>query len=104
MPFSSHAYGEYFLETTLKGHLAVNVLPKKIEVVGYSGYKANERPLYFVLDEERLHVQNIIDRWYGVEHDYFKVTADDGKVYLLKWQRSVDLWFVEKILDRLGKH
>jgi hypothetical protein len=26
--------------------LAVNVLPKKIEVVGYSGYKANERPLY----------------------------------------------------------
>jgi hypothetical protein len=82
--------------------LAVNVLPKKIEVVGYSGYKANERPLYFVLDEERLHVQNIIDRWYGVEHDYFKVMADDGKVYLLKWQRSVDLWFVERILDKLG--
>ena len=25
---------------------------KKIEVVAYSGYKANERPLYFVLDGE----------------------------------------------------
>lgn len=79
----------------------MSVLPKKIEVVGYSGYKANERPLCFVLDGERLLVQNIIDRWYGVEHDYFKVVADDGKVYLLKWHRSLDLWFVEKILDRL---
>ena len=75
--------------------------PKKIEVVAYSGYKANERPLYFVLDGERLHVREVIDKWYGVDHDYFKVEADDGKVYLLKWQRSMDLWFVEKILDRL---
>ena len=78
--------------------------PKKIEVVAYSGYKANERPLYLVLDEERLEVKNTIDRWFGVEHDYFKVLADDGKVYLLKWHRTLDLWFVEKILERLGKH
>ena len=78
--------------------------PKKIEVVAYSGYKANERPLYLVLDEERVGVKNTIDRWYGVEHDYFKVLADDGKVYLLKWHRTLDLWFVERILERLGKH
>jgi hypothetical protein len=78
--------------------------PKKIEVVAYSGYKANERPLYLVLDEERLEVKNIIDRWYGVEHDYFKVLADDGKVYLLKWHRTLDLWFLERILERLGRH
>ena len=78
--------------------------PKKIEVVAYSGYKANERPLYLVLDEQRLEVKNTIDTWYGVEHDYFKVLAEDGKVYLLKWHRSLDLWFVEKILERLGKH
>jgi hypothetical protein len=78
--------------------------PKKIEVVAYSGYKANERPLYLVLDEVRLEVKNTIDRWYGVEHDYFKVLADDGKVYLLKWHRTLDLWFVERILEKLGKH
>ena len=78
--------------------------PKKIEVVAYSGYKANERPLYLVLDEQRLEVKNTLDTWYGVEHDYFKVLADDGKVYLLKWHRSLDLWFIEKILERLGKH
>jgi len=77
--------------------------PKKIEVVAYSGYKANERPLYFVLDEEKLEVKNTIDKWYGVEHDYFKVLADDGRVYLLKWHRTLDLWFVERVLERLGK-
>ncbi len=78
--------------------------PKKIEVVAYSGYKANERPLYLVLDEQRLEVKKTLDTWYGVEHDYFKVLADDGKVYLLKWHRFLDMWFIEKILERLGKH
>lgn len=78
--------------------------PKKIEVVAYSGYKANERPLSLVLNEQRLEVKRTLDTWYGVEHDYFKVLADDGKVYLLKWHRSLDMWFIEKVLDRLGKH
>lgn len=78
--------------------------PKKIEVVAYSGYKANERPLCLILDEQRLGVKRTLDTWYGVEHDYFKVLADNGKVYLLKWHRSLDMWFIEKVLERLGKH
>ena len=78
--------------------------PKKIEVIAYSGYKANERPLYFVMDNRKLEVTNIIDRWYGEEHDYFKVLADDGKVYVLNWQRMADLWFVVRVVERMGKH
>ena len=77
--------------------------PRRIEVVAYSGYKANERPLYFFLDHQKLEVRHIIDRWYGVEHDYFKVLAQDGKVYLLKWDRFLDLWFIERIVERYGK-
>ncbi|MGD2124972.1 MAG: hypothetical protein PVG99_02760 [Desulfobacteraceae bacterium] len=79
-------------------------LAKKIEVVAYSGYKANERPLYFVLDNKKREVAEIIDRWYGVEHDYFKILADDGRVYLLKWHRLLDLWFLVKIFERVGRH
>ena len=79
-------------------------LPTKIEVVSFSGYKANERPLYLIVNERKLDVVNIIDRWYGVEHDYYKVLADDGRVYLLRWHRMHDLWFLVKIIDRLGKH
>ena len=79
-------------------------LPKQIEVVAYSGYKANERPISFVLDGCERDIENIIDRWYGVEHDYFKVVADDGKIYLLRWQRYQDLWFLIKVMERAGKH
>jgi hypothetical protein len=81
-----------------------NSCPRKIEVTGYSGYKANERPLHFSLDGRKRVVQNLIDRWFGPEHDYFKLLADDGKVYLLKYERFRDLWFLEKRMEKLGKH
>lgn len=74
--------------------------PVKIEVVAYSGYKANERPLSFVLEQHRFSVVDVLDRWYGVENDYFKVLADDGKVCLIRWQRALDLWFLVKIMDK----
>ena len=84
--------------------MSAEPFPVKIEVVAYSGYKANERPLYFVLDERRRKVLNVIDRWYGMEHDYFKVLAEDDRVYLLKWHRVLDLWFAMKVFEKLGKH
>ena len=68
----------------------------EIEVNSYSGYKANERPLYFVLEQQKLEVREVKDRWYGRDHDYFKVLADDGRVYLLKWHRFLDIWFLVK--------
>jgi hypothetical protein len=80
----------------------VDQTPVKIEVAAYSGYKANERPLYFVLDQKKLAVVDVVDRWYGEEHDYFKVLADDGKVYLIRWHRLQDLWFLVKIIERTG--
>ena len=73
-------------------------LPQKIEVIAYSGYKANERPLSFILDGRELEVTNIVDRWYGEEHDCFKVLADDGEVYLLRWHRTMDFWSLEKVV------
>ena len=68
-----------FRSKTCESFVSRTVFPMKIEVVAYSGYKANERPLYFVLEQNKLGVVNVVDRWYGVEHDYFKVLAEDGK-------------------------
>ena len=65
---------------------------KHIEVTCYSGHKANERPLSFVLGERKLQVKRIVSRWFGQGHDYFKVLGDDGGVYLLKWHRNRDRW------------
>jgi len=77
---------------------------KKIEVIAYSGYKSNERPLRFVLNDKSVEIKGILDRWYGEEHDYFKVLADDGYVYLLKWHRSLDIWFLVKVIERTDMH
>ena len=79
-------------------------LPRKIEVTAYSGYKANERPLSFTFDDRTLEVRDIIDRWYGVEHDYFKVLAGDGTVYLIRWNRLRDLWFLVRVYEKTGRH
>ena len=76
--------------------------PVKIEVEAYSGYKANERPLSFVLDQKKRVVVNVMDRWYGEEHDYYKVLADDGRIYLIRWHRLLDLWFLVKIMETPG--
>jgi len=72
---------------------------KRIEVNSYSGYRANERPLNFLLDKKRYEVKEILDQWCGQDHDYFKVLADDGLVYLLKWDRYLDIWFFVKLMD-----
>ena len=81
-----------------------NFQVKKIRVTAYSGHKANEKPLNFELDEKKLEVKDILDRWYGLDHDYFKVLADDGKVYLIKWHRILDVWILIKVIERMGRH
>ncbi|MBW1901026.1 MAG: hypothetical protein JRJ20_05260 [Deltaproteobacteria bacterium] len=69
---------------------------REIKVIAYSGYKANERPVYFMLDRNKKTVEEILNRWYGPDHDYFKVLADDGCMYLLKRHRSLDCWYCEE--------
>jgi len=69
---------------------------EKLHVESYSGYKGNERPTLFSLKDRRVGIVDIIDRWYGTDHDFFRVLADDGRVYLLKWHRFTDEWFLVK--------
>ena len=64
----------------------------KIKVECYSGYKANERPLRFSLGERMLEVRELLDRWVGEDADFFKVAADDGNNYILKYDRQKDCW------------
>ena len=68
--------------------------PKRIKVSAYSGFKLNERPLSFFLNERHYKVKQIIDSWRDPDHDIFKVKADDGKEYTLKWNRVLDKWFL----------
>jgi hypothetical protein len=67
-------------------------MPTKILVVGYAGYQAEERPLFFSRGEKKLQVQAMLDQWYGPDHTYFKVLAEDANTYILRYQRADDEW------------
>ncbi len=67
----------------------------KLKVESYSGRKADERPTNFTLHGHTFHVQEVIDRWYGPDHAYYKVRADDSNIYILKHSPYENEWSLE---------
>jgi len=67
-----------------------------VKVECYSGYRVNERPVAFTINEcdytRSFKVREVIDRWFGESADYFKVIADDENIYLLKYDSRQDDW------------
>jgi hypothetical protein len=61
----------------------------RLHVQCYAGGKADERPVRFRLDEREYLVEEIIDQWYGPEHIFFKLRADDSNLYILRQRTSV---------------
>ena len=51
-------------------------MPLPIHVDSYSGYRANERPKQFTLDEQLHEIASIEDRWQEPDAEYFKVSHD----------------------------
>lgn len=66
--------------------------PQRLRVSTHSGYKADERPVAFTLGERTLQVREVVDRWYGEEHAYFKLLAEDGNLYLVRHDTVADEW------------
>ena len=56
----------------------------QVEVVAYSGFRADERPLKLILAGREYRVVELLDKWYGPEETWFKVRTDDGGSYILK--------------------
>ena len=63
-----------------------------IRVECYAGYRADESPLRFFLGDRKIETVEIIDRWVGQDHRYFKVKGDDGAVYILRHDIPADRW------------
>jgi hypothetical protein len=61
----------------------------KVQAECYAGRKAEERPVRFQLDDHEYMIEEVLDSWYGPEHVFFKVRADDGNDYILRHQTSV---------------
>src|ERR1039458_5700766 len=73
----------------------------KAEVVCYSGYKGDERPVRFRLSGQDYFVEELLDQWYGPEEVSFKVRTNDGNVYILRRRSSVPEgeWSLESFRD-----
>lgn len=69
-----------------------------LKVECYSGYKAEERPLRFTARRPSAPTREVIevlDQWYGVGYQCFKVRADDNHLYVLKHSERDDAWTLE---------
>ena len=61
----------------------------KLHVQCYAGWKGDQRPVRFRMDHREYLVEEIIDQWYGPEHIFFKIRADDSNFYILRRCTSV---------------
>ena len=66
-----------------------------IEMECHSGYRADERPVRFVMSGRTYEVIEVEDRWYSPRAAYFRVVASDGNRYVLCHNEGMDLWSLE---------
>lgn len=70
----------------------------KTRVSCYEGYMGEESPRSFSVGDLRLEVVEILDRWRGEGHEYFKLAASDGNRYILRRDRERDEWEIIQFL------
>lgn len=58
----------------------------------YAGHRGEETPRRFFLGERRIEVDEVVDRWFGPDHRYFKVRGDDGATYILRHDTVAGEW------------
>jgi hypothetical protein len=69
---------------------------KRVKVIAYSGYRAEERPMRFELEGKEIMVKEVISEWRDEEGWGFMVTGDDAREYFLKYLEKEDCWSIEK--------
>ena len=73
-----------------------------IVVECYAGYRYPKRPLAFQIRGRNYKVEKMMDRWYGEETHYFKVLAQDQRVYLLCYRPGQDAWTLSGMFPPQG--
>ena len=63
-----------------------------VRVECYAGNRGEETPRRFFLDERRVEVAEVLDRWLAPDHAYFKVRGNDDAVYILRHDDVADAW------------
>jgi hypothetical protein len=64
------------------------------QVECYAGYRGEETPRRIDFGQRAVTVTEVVDRWLGPEHRYFKVRGDDGATYVLRHDANTLSWEV----------
>ena len=70
-----------------------------VRVECYAGYRGEETPRRFHLDQRCIEVVSVRDRWLAPDHRYFKVLGDDGRLYILRHDAETQHWDLSSITD-----
>jgi hypothetical protein len=68
---------------------------KPVQVISYSGYKADESPRLLKIGDTVLPIALIEDRWYSPGETFFRILTQTGDRYLLRHVEAQDVWTLE---------
>jgi hypothetical protein len=61
-------------------------------VVDAREWPGDDEPRAFRIGGRLVGVAEVIDRWLGVDHRYYKLRGDDGAVYIVRHDEQRDAW------------
>lgn len=64
----------------------------ELRVECHAGHRGEETPRRLWLGDRKVEVEEVVDRWYGPDHRYFKLRGDDGALYLVRHDEPADRW------------
>lgn len=74
-----------------------------VRVECYAGYRGEQEPRRFTGSEGAVEVVEIVDRWQGPGHRYFKVKGSDDEVHMLRHDEVSGVWErIPRIVDAGG--
>lgn len=65
-----------------------------VHVQCYAGYRDEETPRRFTTGARAVEIEDVVDRWHGPDHRYFKVRGGDGATYILRHDTVRQTWEV----------
>lgn len=66
------------------------IIPVRVEC--YAGYRGEETPRGFYLNDRKVTVTEVVDLWLAPDHRYFKVCDIEGDLYILRHDVTADRW------------
>ena len=64
----------------------------EIVVECYAGYRGDETPRRFSINERPVEVARVIERWITPDYRYFRLAADNGRMYVIRQGVASGKW------------